>query len=806
MQDFHPDDGAHVTALGSESMMAGYPPPALPLPPTYSLASLSTTGAATGATTAAAASATAAAAASASSSRTSNMSNNTFVLSGAERAPQRQRKAARPNVITTIGQRPACLVNASVTYVGNDLIYAFGGFDQYTDEVYNHVLRLSLTARQWTLVDNYGDIPGVRMGHTACLWQGDKLLVFGGENEHRMHLSDIVIFDIKTAHWTQPEVNGPVPRGRARHSAVIHDDKLFVCGGMSGPENVVLSDICFLDLKTWTWSRSWQFVSRYDHASWVWGGKIWVSGGMGEEMERTNEVWWLDFRGVPAFEGGPSFGMLGSDEARSPAERSFGYSAAPVGSTGYAANTSSVQSNSASHVQRNLPMAPGAINNVKFISSPNVPMQNVGTHFHVFTSGCLLDFVTLAMNMPLETSLSALDLETLRWQKLADGKDLFPPSYRWHYCCLDPDGTQAWLLGCPREARQNNANGEAEEYLSDVLPVDLRKFGLLGNKMSVDSALAKHLPTSDTHVSSHLSAIGADLARTFNQPPETGSGTDFTITALRDDDYNLDADDDDSDHGATPTLATPVAGSPAPPTEPSSNHSSPIHVHRLILSARWPHFARLYNAQMSEFHTRRMHIPEPYSAVKAFLYYLYTDSISAPPTATTGAATNADITEVGPSLEDVADMLVMSNIYDMPRLRHLCVNRLVRDLDVQSAATVFVRASTAQEDWLKRRAATFCMTHWGRVVRTSAFRNLKRSAMLELCECVDAEGRVVGGDELEAVGGLGGARLGGWGGGWGGGRKRGRMGSLEGAATDLEEEGMDGDGVGSEDGTGMEMG
>lgn len=66
--------------------------------------------------------------------------------------------------MTTVGQRPACLVNASVTYVGNDHIYAFGGFDQYTDEVYNHVLRLDLQAKQWSLVDNYGDIPGVRMG------------------------------------------------------------------------------------------------------------------------------------------------------------------------------------------------------------------------------------------------------------------------------------------------------------------------------------------------------------------------------------------------------------------------------------------------------------------------------------------------------------------------------------------------------------------------------------------------------------------------------------------------------------------
>jgi N-acetylneuraminic acid mutarotase len=720
--------------------------------------------------------------------------NNTFVMSGSPVKGSRRQSTEPylPKIITTVGQRPACLVNASVTYVGNDCIYAFGGFDQYTDEVYNHVLKLNLNARQWSLVDNYGDIPGVRMGHTACLWKGNKLLVYGGENEHRIHLSDVVIFDIETAHWTQPETHGPIPRGRARHSAVIHDDKLFVCGGMSGNDNGVLDDLCFLDLKTWTWSRTWKFVPRYDHATWIWGGKIWVSGGMSEEMERTSEIWWLDFRGSPAFEGGPSYGAAGSDEGRalSPGFSGSGFGGAGqnYNSNGYAANSSSVQSNSATQIQRSPPVAPGAISSVKFISSPNLPIQSVGTHFHVFSSGCMLDFVTPATNMPLETSLSALDLDTLRWQRLADGKDLFAPSYRWHYCCLNADGTHAWLLGCPRELR-GGGNGEAEDYLSDVLPVDLRKFGLLGNKMSHEARSEQRMPTSDTYASSHLSAIGADLARTFNQPPETGSGTDFTITALSDNDFDGDNNSEDGAGFQTQSPSASVADGST-----TANQSSPIHVHRLILSARWPHFSRLYNAQMSEFHTRRMHIPEPYSAVKAFLYYLYTDSISSPPSSNSENSSLAS----GPTLEDVADMLVMSNIYDMPRLRHLCVNRLVRDLDVLHAALIFDRANTAQEDWLKRRAASFCMTHWGRVVRTDSFRRLKRSTMLELCEGIDTEGRVVGGDELEAVGGLGGARLGsGVGGMWGSGRKRGRLNSLAGTA-----DGEDGEGESEE---GMEI-
>lgn len=110
----------------------------------------------------------------------------------------------------------------------------------------------------------------MRPGHTATLYKGDKLLVFGGENEHRNYLSDLIILDLKTAHWRQPQVTGPIPKGRARHAAVVHADKLFIIGGITGVDNYVLDDICYLDLKTFVWSRSWRFVGRFDHTAHIW--------------------------------------------------------------------------------------------------------------------------------------------------------------------------------------------------------------------------------------------------------------------------------------------------------------------------------------------------------------------------------------------------------------------------------------------------------------------------------------------------------------------------------------------------------
>ncbi|KAK5945277.1 hypothetical protein PMZ80_002481 [Knufia obscura] len=636
------------------------------------------------------------------------------------RAPEREAK--KPMIRKTTGQKPACLVNASVTYCGNDQIYAFGGFDQFTDEVYNHVLKLDLKSLNWSLVDNYGDIPGVRMGHSATLYEGNKLLVYGGENEHREYLSDVVILDLKTHHWTQPEVHGNVPKGRARHAAVVYEDKLFVIGGLTGETNYILDDICYLDLKTWTWSKTWTFVQRFDHTAWIWGGRLWVFGGLGMDMERSSEIWWLDLKGSPAANAaarimGPSRGHHGRNDPFSHPR-----------TEPYTANSTSVHIRS----RRGGPTAPGAISTLKFLSGPYVPMQTSGTHFHVCSSGALLDFVTPAATIPhRDCNLSTLELDSMRWQKLVEGSEMFSTGYKWHYCTMNEDGTKVWMLGSPQEDPGNTTVGE--QQLSEVLSIDLRRYGLLGNDSAPTSEQNRILAAER---SSAVSAgLGSDLAAMFDQSPDTGSMADFTVTANVDE---LAFDEDDSEGtmgGNTPTTGS-SSGNALFVSDASANCSPPIHVHKFILQSRWPHFKRLLSAKMIEYQTNKLHIPEPYSVVRAFLYYLYTDDIS-PHTAYCR------------DLSDVAGMLVMANLYDMPKLRLLCVNRLSREIDIDHAAVIWERAGRTEEEWLKNRAARFCMMNWGRVVRTDGFRSLTRSSLMELCEVVDTEGRVVGGEELD---------------------------------------------------------
>lgn len=560
------------------------------------------------------------------------------------------------------------------------------------------------------------------------------MIVFGGENEHREYLSDIVIYDITTSHWHQPEVRGPIPKGRARHAATVFEDKLYITGGLSGPDNFTSDEICFFDLKTYTWSRSWTLVPRYDHSAWVWGGKLWVFGGLDPDMERAGDLWSLDIQHNPAFRSVPSIGRSESPEARrsgpSPRSNHSHQHNTATGSSGYAANSSSVQRGSLFGPKVT---APGSISNIKFVSGPDVPVPAAGTHYHAYSSNALLDFTTPAsMLRSSDCTLSALDLSTGQWQKLAFGPEIFDTSYRWHYCVVNEDSTKAWFLGCPAEV-SGEGHGSAEEYLSDILPLDLTRYGLLGNttaaRLSAQNNSTFEMETMEEQSSGSL---GADLGAMFDQ--KNSAGSDFVVTALKSDDEGIS--ESVGDEPSTSDL-----------NDQSNSSSAPIHVHRIILQSRWPHFRRIWHSEMVEFHTKKLRIPEPYSVVRAFLYYLYTDSIAWHP-------------EYCKDLNDVAGMLVMSQMYGMNKLRLLCLNRLSRELDAEHAAVIWERAGEAQDEWLQKRASVFCLTHWGRVVRTQGFRQLNHESMTALCEVVDIEGRVVGGEELEAIGGLGGSKLG----------------------------------------------
>ncbi|KAG1049491.1 hypothetical protein G6F46_001507 [Rhizopus delemar] len=198
--------------------------------------------------------------------------------------------------IRTTGERLASLVGASLTTVG-DTVYVFGGFDQYSDDIFNKLYKLEYKETcHWTqVIYTKGEPPSKRHDHSATLWNGDKLIIFGGNSEEDKYFNDIVILDLNTMTWHHPETHGLLPEGRIRHSATIFEDKLYIAGGIYAGSSASFADtLLILNLFTWEWEQPLPFARRVQHMSFVYNKKLYVYGGLREDMSRSNDLTFID--------------------------------------------------------------------------------------------------------------------------------------------------------------------------------------------------------------------------------------------------------------------------------------------------------------------------------------------------------------------------------------------------------------------------------------------------------------------------------------------------------------------------------
>ncbi|KAK9455458.1 hypothetical protein V1511DRAFT_458187 [Dipodascopsis uninucleata] len=536
-------------------------------------------------------------------------------------------------------------------------IFIYGGFD-YTrnDELFNSVIYIDTANMKSTQVSSSsGQPPCARHGHTATYWKEGKLIIFGGENERNVFLNDIHIYDLNLNEWSTPITNGQKPLGRSRHAACLSEDgkRIYFCGGMR--QHIVMSDIFCLDLESLTWSDSHSFVARYDHVSTVFEDKLWVFGGLTDEMRRASDILWFDLK--------------------TSAVTSLRFDSSNSGDDQESIDGRNITGRNSRR---------GTPNNDR----------RAGLHFYAVCGSVVVDFMTHGPAIHnTATSISSFNLKEMRWRTLVNGANDIFAGFWWSY--VASTATTAYIIGSPTHSESpNNEN----EYLCTILPIDLKYYGILSTPRSTKQGLLD------------VQSLNIDIACLFND----SDSSDFIITAI--------PDDVDSAGCERNTFL--------PEDQTSVPTSDPIYVHSLILNARWPHFRRLSNSRMREYHRRRMHIPEAYSTVRALLYYLYSDTIA---------------TEE--SVETISKVLILCNLYGLPRLRDMCVARIQDYFSVDFAAIVWECAKIAQEDNLRALAAKFCLKHWGRVVRSKGFKGLSKSSMLELCEEVDLEGQVIMGTE-----------------------------------------------------------
>ncbi|KAK2846704.1 hypothetical protein Q5P01_009703 [Channa striata] len=127
-----------------------------------------------------------------------------------------------------------------------------------------------------------------------------------------------------------------------------------------------------------------------------------------------------------------------------------------------------------------------------------------------------------------------------------------------------------------------------------------------------------------------------------------------------------------------------------------------IHVHKALLKIRCEHFRALLN----ETDDDAIEIHQfSYLVYRAFLEYLYTDTINLPP-------------------EDAIGLLDLATFYRETRLKRLCQETIKRGISEENAITLLSAAVKYEARDLEEFCFKFCVNHLTAVTQTQAFADM----------------------------------------------------------------------------------
>ena len=155
---------------------------------------------------------------------------------------------------------------------------------------------------QWSHLKQTGDVPKPRDDHSLAQIDDNSFLIFGGFVEgSRTNECFIGKRSLGQIEWKQVakgKTDGPSIR--ASQSAVCHNGKCYIFGGMSD-DNIKLNDLWELDLATETYTeiklgdKSFQPLPRSGHTASIHNGKMIIFGGILELTKELNEMLLYDF-------------------------------------------------------------------------------------------------------------------------------------------------------------------------------------------------------------------------------------------------------------------------------------------------------------------------------------------------------------------------------------------------------------------------------------------------------------------------------------------------------------------------------
>ncbi|XP_050008212.1 RCC1 and BTB domain-containing protein 1 isoform X3 [Alexandromys fortis] len=128
-----------------------------------------------------------------------------------------------------------------------------------------------------------------------------------------------------------------------------------------------------------------------------------------------------------------------------------------------------------------------------------------------------------------------------------------------------------------------------------------------------------------------------------------------------------------------------------------------IHVHKAVLKIRCEHFRSMFQSYWNEDMKEVIEIDQfSYPVYRAFLQYLYTDTVDLPP-------------------EDAIGLLDLATSYCENRLKRLCQHIIKQGITVENAFSLFSAAVRYDAEDLEEFCFKFCVNHLTDVTQTAAF-------------------------------------------------------------------------------------
>uniref|UniRef100_A0A3Q3MWQ8 Regulator of chromosome condensation (RCC1) and BTB (POZ) domain containing protein 1 n=1 Tax=Mastacembelus armatus TaxID=205130 RepID=A0A3Q3MWQ8_9TELE len=128
-----------------------------------------------------------------------------------------------------------------------------------------------------------------------------------------------------------------------------------------------------------------------------------------------------------------------------------------------------------------------------------------------------------------------------------------------------------------------------------------------------------------------------------------------------------------------------------------------VHVHKAVLKIRCEHFRSMFRSQWTEDQQMVIEIDQfSYPVYRAFLQFLYTDTVDLPP-------------------EDAIGLLDLATSYCENRLKCMCQQIIKKGITVENAFTLLSAAIQYDAEDLEEFCFRFCVNHLTQVTQTVAF-------------------------------------------------------------------------------------